>query len=254
MRTSATNFEAFIYSATPSLAAQCTKSFNDLPANWISFKEPEVAADFLTDDRFDFVVLDLDCAQGRTLLQQLCDTGKARQSVVLAVTSGAVDASNLALCYKFGVFYPVRPSEIAANLHRSIPVAERLAQHRTAIVREAQPATSETRPSPEMPELILELIHTSKAFAWLFARLGTSILRRKHRLGIVAQERAASLLSAVATIWFVQESTENFRGLLHLAAPSAGPTYLLALSILLWICAKQRRFTSKNNVVSATRN
>jgi len=255
MQTSIAKFEALLYSANPRLAEQYASSFADLPANWMCFNEPETAADFLAKEHFDFIVLDLESANGRSLLQQLCDSGTARQSVILAVTGGTVDASTLSLCYEFCVFYPVRPNEIRANLHRSLPVAERFAQDREAIASEAQPVSSvDEEAESAMPSMVEEVIHTSKAFAWLFAAVATSIFCMKHSLGITAQERVASVLSGVASIWFVQESTANFKGLLNMGPPSAGPSYLLALSILLWLCAKQRRANSKGVAETALRN
>ena len=249
MHSSKNNFEIFFYSANPPLAHQYANCLVRFPANWICFNEPEIAGDFLAKHHFDFVVLDLDSADGRSLLQHLCDSGKARQSVVLAVTSESVDASSLALCYEFGIYYPVRPSEVRVHLNRSLPVADRLAQRRAARMAEAQPTVSNAEDfSSEMPGVLEEIIQTSKAFAWLFRSVATSILCMRHSLSIAAQEWVASLLSAVATMWFVQESTVNFRGLLNLAPPSAGPTYLFALSLLLWICAKQRRFIKRQVV------
>ena len=100
--------------------------------------------------------------------------------------------------------------------------------------------------TPAIPEVVEEVIHTSKTFAWLFAAAATSIVCMRHSLGIVAQEWAASLLSGVASMWFVQEVTADFRGLLNVGPPSAGPSYLLALSLLLWLCAKQRRVSNKD--------
>jgi MYXO-CTERM domain-containing protein len=180
------------------------------------------------------------------LLQQVCDSGAARQSVIFAVTNGGVDPEMLARCYEFGVFYPVRPGEIRANLDRSLPAAERRAQQRAMVVVEAPVIESEDEDvKAAMPEVVEEVIHTSKTFAWLLAAGATSIVCMRHSLGIVAQEWAASLLSAVASMWFVQEVTADFRGLLNVGPPSAGPSYLLALSLLLWLCAKRRRASNK---------
>lgn len=254
MKTSNNSFEALLYSAEPALAERYAKSFDDLPANWISFKESEVAREFLAKEHFDFVVLDVECEHGRAMLQQLCESGAVRQSVIFAVTGGAVDAEMLARCYEHGVVYPVRPTEIRAHLHRSVPVAERLAQQRAVAMAETEPIVCEEEVDTKIPEVVQEVIHTSKALAWLAGMAATSMLRRKHSLGITAQEWVASLLSGVATIWFVQESTANFRGLLNVAPPSAGPSYLLILSLLLWLCAKQRRFSKKDAVQTALRN
>src|SRR3954467_4204041 len=94
MQTSGEKFEALLYTADPRLAAEYVKSFDKFPANWISFNELRTAADFLAKDHFDFIILDLEGADGRSLLDQLCDSGKTRQSVIFAVTSGAVDPSS----------------------------------------------------------------------------------------------------------------------------------------------------------------
>jgi hypothetical protein len=247
MQTSHTNFEVFLYSADPVLTERYVRSLADLPVNWMSFNEPEMAGGFLATDRFDFILLDLECEGGEVLLQKLCESGAARQSVIFAVTSGAVDPEVLARCYENGVFYPVRPSEIRANLDRSLPAAERRAQQRAAVAVEAPviPSVDEYAKAA-IPEVVGEVIHTSKTFAWLLAAVATSIVCMRHSLGIAAQEWAASLLSGVASIWFVQEATANFRGLLNVGPPSAGPGYLLALSLLLWLCAKQRRIAKRD--------
>lgn len=253
MKTSTNSFEALLYSADVARAQQYATSIGEFPATWVGFHEPEMVRDVLAREQFDFIVLDVECDDGRGMLQELCDSGAARQTVILAVTSGAVDAEILVRCYESGVFYPVRPNEIRANLYRSLPVAERRAQQRAVVVAEKEPVSSAgEEENAAMPEVVQEVIHTSKAFAWLLAALATSIFCMRHSLGIVAQERAASLLSGVASIWFVQESTENFRGLLNVGPPSAGPSYLLALSLLLWLCAKQRRVSQKE--AGAVRN
>lgn len=246
MQTSSTQFEALLYSADPARAEQYSGSFGDFPANWMAFHEPEVASDFLEKEHFDFVVLDMECEHGRLMLRRLCESGGARQSVIFAVTGGAVDPEMLARCYEFGVFYPVRASEIRANLDRSLPAAERRAQQRAVLVSETEAIQSvDEEVKAAMPEVVQEVIHTSKALAWVLGAAATSVLCMRHSLGIAAQEWAASLLSAVASMWFVQEATADFRGLLNVGPPSAGPGYLLALALLLWLCAKQRRVSNK---------
>jgi len=253
MQTSSTQFEALLYSSNAALAEGYVGSFSDFPANWISCNEPEIAGDFLAKEHFDFIVLDVECDDGRSLLQQLCNSGAARESVIFAVTSGAVDPSILGQCYEFGVFYPVRPNEIRVNLDRSLPAAERRAQQRATVVRETevQPIECvEEEVETAMPGVVEEVIHTSKAFGWLFAAVATSIVCMRHSLGIVAQEWAASLMSGVASMWFVQEVTADFHGLLNVGPPSAGPSYLLALSLLLWLCAKQRRVSNKDAIAT----
>jgi hypothetical protein len=140
------------------------------------------------------------------------------------------------------VFYPVRPTEIEEQLYRTIPLAERLAGERREVGAIASPDTEEA--AAENPVM--------KEFSWLSVLLAKtaaaafrSIFEMKHSLGIVAQERAASLLASFGTMWFVQEITRDFRGIQFIDPPSAGPSYLMALGLLLWLCAKHRRVGSR---------
>jgi hypothetical protein len=67
---------------------------------------------------------------------------------------------------------------------------------------------------------------------------------REHSLSVIAQERLASGIAALGAIWFVNDITSNFRGLTQIHPYSSYSIQLIALSVLLWLCAKQRRFST----------
>lgn len=234
-------FEALVYTENPALAARCARAFAEFPADWVMFYDSSFALDYLRKEQFDYLILDLDSSEKGSILIETLNSGVNLQSVVLAVTSAPVDPKLLDLCYASRVFYPVRPMDIQEQLYRTVPLAERLAANRSAV----NPSGDNASPEAEKPAIsavagvfVLALLF-GKALALLFA----SVFRMKHSLGILAQERVASLLASFGSVWFVQEMTKNFKGFQFVDPPSAGPSYLIALGLLLWLCAKHRRIS-----------
>jgi len=84
------------------------------------------------------------------------------------------------------------------------------------------------------------LIKTARASNGVFTSL-KDMLQNRHSLSVVAHERLASAIAAAGTMWYVNEVTDHFIGLQYIQPPSAGPTYLVAIALLLWLCAKSRR-------------
>ena len=235
-------FEALVYTPQRELAAQCATAFGGFPVDWVMLSESSLALDYLSQERFDYVILDVDSAENRSVLRDAVQSGVNLRSVVLAVTSGPVNPSMLDLCYESRVFYPVRPGEIQEQLHRTVPLAEQLAdEHRHAsdavIIPDSEEAISPTSDAEQNSSLLLLGSHLrTKLMTFL-----RTVVSRRHSLSIVDQERSASVLAAIGAGWFVQEITADFRGLEFIQPPSAGPTYLILLAVLLWLCAKQRR-------------
>jgi hypothetical protein len=234
-------FEALVYTDDPGLAAGCAKSFAELPLDWVMFYQSSLALDYLSRERFDYVILDLDSADKGSILINTLRSGAKLHGVILAVTSGAVDPAILDLCYASSVFYPVRPAELQERLYSTMPLADRLAVERpqvTAIEHAAEQEESESVAEPSVIAIFMALFfHFGKAFVRLLA----SLVGMKHSLGILAQERVASIMASAGSVWFVQEITRDFRGVEFIAPPSAGPSSLMALGLLLWLCAKHRR-------------
>jgi hypothetical protein len=248
--------QALIVTRNRSVTAECAAAFAELSVDWIMLEELSHAVRCIADERFDFVVLDLDSADGSSLLSQTFESGKALQSVFFAITAGQPDSELLSHCYKHGVFYPVRPGSVRYDIYRSLPLAERLSllhcenQEQSSNSDEPGITIREISSSSTSSALLSELKVTASYAARLLFALIVSMVRMNHSLTIPGQERIASVLSSIATMWFVEEITTNYRGIAFVSPPSAGPTYLLALSLLLWLCAKQRRVSQ----ASATRD
>jgi hypothetical protein len=241
-------FEALVYTPQRELAAQCAAAFADFPVDWVMLSESSLALDYLSQDRFDYVILDVDSAENRSVLEGAVQSGVNLRSVVLAVTSSPVDPSLLDLCYESQVFYPVRPSEIQEQLNRTAPLAEQLAdeQHPTPTVvlnpdavlnHDSQEAIAQHSHAAQ----VLQMLSVGKHLRTKLTTFLRKALDRRHSLSIVAQERTASAIASIGAAWFVQEITVNYRGLKYLQPPSGGPTDLIFLAVLLWLCAKQRR-------------
>jgi len=250
--TTESKFEALVYTENPGLAARCARAFAEFPVDWVMFYESSLALDYLSKEPFDFVILDLDSAEKCSILLNTVHSGVNLQSVVLALTSAPVDPSTLELCYASRVFYPVHPSEVREQLYRTVPLAERLAAERTQLKR-AEPSTD-----AQTEELIPERFHSGQLSAVLLQvrrggrmllNLAGRALSKKHSLSIVAQEWAASVLAALGMMWFVQEVTEDFRGIEFISPPSAGPSYIVAVALLLWLCAKHRRVHNTSSIL-----
>jgi hypothetical protein len=60
-------------------------------------------------------------------------------------------------------------------------------------------------------------------------------------MGYRWEERAASLLAAAGSIWFVQALTSNYHRAVQILPPTGGPTELIGIAILVWLHAKHRR-------------
>jgi hypothetical protein len=244
-QTRESKFEALVYTENPGLAARCARAFAEFPLDWVMFYEPSLALDYLSKEQFDFVILDLDSAEDCPFPLHTLHSGANLQSVVLAVTSAPVDSATLELCYASRVFYPVRPSDIQEQLYRTVPLAERLALERLHLKRvgsstDAQIEVESTPARYRINQLAMLLRGVRRGVSKALS-LASGVVRVKHSLSVVAQERAASLLASLGMLWFVQEITEDFRGIGLISPPSPGPTYLIAVSLLLWLCAKHRR-------------
>lgn len=240
-------FEALVYTENRAVAVRCAEAFADFPVDWMMFDESSLALEYLSKERFDYVVLDLDSGTS-SILVDVVSSGINLRSVVLALTLAPVDPGILNLCYNSQVFYPVRPSNIEEELYRSVPFAERISvqkQHITAgqtCSEVIEDSAISLEPAIRFSALFARAMLVGKGWA---DSLG-GVFRMKHSLSIVAQEWVSSILACIGTMWFVQEITVNFNGIEFMKPPSAGPTYLIALALLLWLCAKQRR-TSKSS-------
>jgi CheY-like chemotaxis protein len=241
------NLEALIFSDDRRVSARCAEAFAELPVDWVKTEDPAMAQQLLGNSNFDFVLLDLDAPSGTALLPRVRpDSADRQHAVVLGITSGGIDADILEMSYESLIFYPVRPDQICSEVHRALPLAERIA------VRTKTPASSSELLEGEaksfaIPEFFRSIAHKFRAFnlskviAW-----GTH-----HSLSIVAQERAASLISAAGTIWYVHEVTRDWTRLAFLV-PAVGPSELIGVAVLLWLCAKHRRFAEKSAMIPAS--
>jgi hypothetical protein len=232
-------FEAIVYSQSRVVAARCAKAFAELPLDWVLPLESCLASDYLSRQRFDFVVIDLDAPEGPSILDLLIST-RALHGAVFAITAGRVEAATLARCYDLQISYPTRPEEIIDELHRALPLAERLS---AAASRPRPEGVSEgLLPSPE-EELVgvgfgsafLSQLK-SKPMQWLDALFSMS-----HSFSVLAHERFACGMASVGAIWFVESLTQNFRGVASMGPPPPGPAEMIAISVLLWLSAKYRR-------------
>lgn len=233
-------FEALIYTENPALAARLTRAIAEFPADWVMFYESSLTLDYLRKEQFDYLILDLDAAEKGSILIDTLNSGVNLNNVVLAVTSAPVDPALLDLCYASRVFYPVRPADIQEQLYRTVPLAERLASERSAR-HEAENMEPEAEGSPAKVSAIAGVASLAVMVGKALALFLLGVFQMKHSLSILAQERIASLLASFGSVWFVQEMTKEFRGLEFVAPPSPGPSSLIALGLLLWLCAKYRR-------------
>lgn len=245
-------FEALVYTQNRAVEISCAKAFVELGLDWAMLRDAESVPDLLRTNRFDFILLDVDTPEGVSFLAELIGDSNELCSVVLAVSSAAADASLLQLCYRSQVYYPVRPRDIEADLQSALGFAESLQpQKPVALPENIAPV------SPIDKEPRYDATHT-KVFREGFIDLGALLLkagkagvvtlsfchdmmRMRHSLSVVAQERAASGIASAGMMWYVHEVTSAFAGLELIDPPSQGPTYLVALSVLLWLCAKSRR-------------
>lgn len=250
-------FEALVYTQDRAVEISCAKAFVELGLDWMMLREADRIPGLLSTNRFDFVVFDVDTPEGISLLAEVVTDNEELRSVVLAVSSAPADASLLQLCYRSQVYYPVRPRDIEADMQSALCFAETLhVQTPAATSKSAAPKNME--PQPIVVDEPRSVAVEPKVFRDGFIDLGALLLkankarvatlsfcqdliRMRHSLSIVAQERAASGIASAGMMWYVHEVTSTFVGIQFIDPPSQGPTYLVALSVLLWLCAKSRR-------------
>jgi hypothetical protein len=250
-------FEALVYTQDRAVEISCAKAFVELGLDWMMLREADRIPDLLSANCFDFVILDVDTSEGISLLAEMVSDNKELRSVVLAVSSAPADASLLQLCYRSQVYYPVRPRDIEADLQSALCFAETLhgqtpaAAPKSAAPNNVEPqrvVKDERRSEAIEPKVFRDGFIDLGALLQKAnkARLATlsfceDLIRMRHSLSVVAQERAASGIASAGMMWYVHEVTSTFIGIAFIDPPSQGPTYLVALSVLLWLCAKSRR-------------
>ena len=243
------NLEALIFSDDKKVSARCAEAFSELPVDWVNTEDPSMASQLLTSTNFDFVILDLDSPSGTALLPRVRPNSADRQhAVVLAITGGGIDADILEMSYESLIFYPVRPEQICSEVHRALPLAERISKHIRPVVHQTHRSLSRFE---TIGEAARNLSHRAQA---LLSKTGAWIsdavkVETRHSLSIVGQERAASLISAAGTIWYVHEITRDWTRLAFLV-PSVAPTELIGVAVLLWLCAKQRRLMETESLAA----
>lgn len=246
------NLEAFIFSDDRRVSARCAEAFAELPVDWVKTEDPEMARQLLRNSNFDFVLLDLDAPSGTALLPRVRPESTDRQhAVVLGITNGGIDADILEMSYESLIFYPVRPDQICSEVHRALPLAERIATRmKQSSENPNEVSVGETR-SHSIVDLLRAFTRKVRLNSRALANLKLSKLiglGTRHSLSIVGQERAASLISAAGTIWYVHEVTRDWTRLAFLV-PAVGPTELIGVAVLLWLCAKHRRHLEKSSLV-----
>jgi hypothetical protein len=244
------NLEAFIFSDDRRVSARCAEAFAELPVDWVKTEDPEMAQQLLGNSNFDFVLLDLDAPTGTALLPRVRPESTDRKhAVVLGITNGGIDADILEMSYESLIFYPVRPDQICSEVHRALPLAERIATRTKPSSEDAQEASVGEAKSYSIVDLLRAIIGRIRANSLLNSKLSQlTRLGTHHSLSIIGQERAASLISAAGTIWYVHEVTRDWTRLAFLV-PAVGPTEMIGVAVLLWLCAKHRRHVEKNSLV-----
>jgi DNA-binding response OmpR family regulator len=249
------NLEALIYSDDQWISARCAEAFAELPVDWVRTEDSTVASKLLSNSSFDFVILDLDSPSGTALLPRVrTDSSDRRHAVVLGITGGGIDADILEMSYESLIFYPVRPEQICSEVHRAMPLAERVSKHIRPLIEASVDADELETSGPTIFDGLRFVARILAAKSSV--RLGELITHlsekeMRHSFSIVAQERIASLISAAGTIWYVHEITRDWTRLAFLV-PATGPTQLIGVATLLWLCAKYRRATSKQTLSTAT--
>jgi len=249
------NLEALIYSDDQWISARCAEAFAELPVDWVRTEDSNVASKLLSNSSFDFVILDLDSPSGTALLPRVrTDSSDRRHAVVLGITGGGIDADILEMSYESLIFYPVRPEQICSEVHRAMPLAERVSKHIHLPSESDENAEDLETSGPTLFDglrSVARVVATKSAeqFRQFVAHLSQKEMQ--HSLSIVAQERVASLISAAGTIWYVHEITRDWTRLAFLV-PATGPTQLIGVATLLWLCAKYRRASAKQSLTTAT--
>jgi ActR/RegA family two-component response regulator len=265
---SKTVFDALVFTDDRDVELRCATAFAALPLDWTIADDLTDACDLLAANRFDFVVVDTDAEGGSTLLATLLTADAETRSAVLAVSSAPVDPVLLRMCYQAQFYYPVRPRDIEDAIFLAVPLAEQLKSPEEALAPAAlcpsrppqavyEEACTAAPMQPEPTEVDGRIFHDghvhvgallvamSKAGPLAAAGL-MRLLRMNHSLSIRAHEWIASLMAAAGTAWYVHEITSQFQDLLSIQPPSPGPTYVTALGLLLWLCAKSRRVAQQS--------
>lgn len=216
------NFEALIYSENRPIVTQSCAAFAEMPLDWIALDDAELAKSFLAKEQFDLILLDLDSPKALSLLDHVT-INRSRQGIVFAISANPADPSISQWCRESEVIYPVGPDEIGRYLAQQELLSSRQDEH--------------------------DLANSPLGFFSFVTATGNKLLDRvgklslrQHSLSVIAQERLACAIAALGTIWFVNDITSNFRGFTEIHPYSLGSTQLIGLSLLLWLCAKQRRF------------
>lgn len=243
-------FEALVYSNNRETILRCCRAFTDIPLNWMTLDSADLASSYLTRERFDFVLLDLDSPEGPSILRRM-GAKKSPHGAVLAISGGEIDSRVLELCYKSQFFYPVRPDEIESHLERAVQLVEGSSVATESRVQVPPSINAKQRellsdshfdhgheaPKSKRAAILPQMMEMGGK---LVGSLG-DLFRNQHSLSVVAQERAASAMAALGAIWFVNIVTTNFTEVAKMGPPPSGPLELIGLSVLLWLCAKHRR-------------
>ncbi len=233
------NFEALICTPSRTVAALCAVALADLPIDWIMADSSQQAKRYLARDEFDFVLIDFESEDAEDLLL----SSAAANSLVLVMTSRPVDARILCLSHEYRFYYPVRPAEVPALMQSLATLADNLASKVPVQTILPSPARTAGRDLPSRSGVQ----HAASKREWIASLEGETVQDSskqkfmQHSLSITTQERVASIIAAIGSIWYVQQITGDFRGLQVLGPPAPGPIELIVVALLLWICAKHRR-------------
>ena len=242
--------EALIYSKSRSVSAQCAAAFAEIPVDWVRVDDPQFAEALLNSSSYDFVLLDLDSEYGTSLLPDVRkDSECRRHGVIVAITNLETDAEVLKMSYESLIFYPVRPKDICSEVHRGLPLAERI-NASSKFVPDAHSPWQEWLAKRAAQDAVTAAPQPT-ASTWRTLASKTADFFSHHSLSIVWQERVASLVSAAGAIWYVHEVTKDWSRLAFLLPATPGPAELIGVSVLLWLCAKHRRFMETKNPIEA---
>lgn len=243
--------QAFVYTQSRAVELRCSQAFATLPVDWTMLCDIGEASAVLARNRFHLVILDVDTPEGSAALLQMLTADDDLPSAVLAVSSAAVDSCLLQMCYSAQVFYPVRPQQLEEAICQAFPLAQSL-WAQTEAERRINAALQQEVAPDDLVVFRKDAIDLGAAvvksleFGDTVRSFAANVIRMKHSLSIIAHERLASVLASAGMMWYVQEVTSDFSGIEMINPPSPGPTYLIALSLLLWLCAKSRRVSDKS--------
>lgn len=234
------NFEALVYTRDRGVTSAAAAAFAELPIDWTLVDHPGECQRLYAKRGCDFVVIDADSGDAEAFLTAAAEPSQRLEAVVLVLSAKSADPALLHRSYDAGFFYPVRPADLAAMLATVMPLAEHRAMEQDAAARAAA-ANEEAEPMTEGLKIPVPALLAS---GWTILRgvpRSVQANAMRHSFPVAVQERVASVLSAAGTAWYVQEITQDFRAVGFIDPPSAGPMYLIAISLLLWLCAKHRR-------------